>query len=122
MSPSFFQTRCFYLVLALVLSLAACQKKKDSSDDIVETAANPLFQLVDASKSGLQFNNKIEENFDNFFAQFNYVYNGGGVGIGDINQDGLADIYFTGNDVPNKLYLNKGNLQFEDITKKAGVE
>jgi len=80
-----------------------------------------LFELVDAAHSKLTFTNRIEENFQNFFAQFNYVYNGAGVAIGDIDNDGLSDIYFTGNDVPNKLYLNTGNLTFNDITETAGV-
>jgi len=53
---------------------------------------------------------------------YEYIYNGGGVGIGDFNNDSLPDIYFTGNMVANALYINKGNLKFQDITKEAGVE
>jgi len=80
-----------------------------------------LFEKLPASETGITFNNKIKENLNNFFVVYNYAYNGGGVGIGDINNDGLSDIYFTGNQVGNKLYLNKGNFQFEDITASAGV-
>ncbi|MEM8525526.1 MAG: VCBS repeat-containing protein [Bacteroidota bacterium] len=101
----------------LTFLLFSCQptEKTESS------SKNPLFQLIPSAESGITFNNRITENFDNFFAQFNYVYNGGGVAVGDIDNDGLADIYFTGNEVENKLYLNKGDFQFEDITEKAKV-
>ncbi len=79
------------------------------------------FQPIAAVESGITFSNNIKETAElNFFTYMN-IYNGGGVAVGDVNNDGLPDLYFTGNMVPNKLYLNKGNLQFEDVTEKAGV-
>lgn len=86
-----------------------------------DQVAAPLFRLVPSAKSGITFSNNLNETYDNYFDLFAYVYNGAGVAVGDINNDGLSDIYFTGNEVPNKLYLNKGNLVFEDITASAGV-
>jgi len=80
-----------------------------------------LFEKLSPSKTGISFANNLsfKEDF-NIFTYRNY-YNGGGVGLGDINNDGLLDVYFTSNLNENKLYLNKGNFQFEDITTKAGV-
>ncbi|MEL0009720.1 MAG: VCBS repeat-containing protein, partial [Flammeovirgaceae bacterium] len=80
-----------------------------------------LFEKLSPSRTGISFENNLtfKEDF-NIFTYRNY-YNGGGVGLGDINNDGLLDIYFTSNLNENKLYLNKGNFQFEDITSKAGV-
>ena len=80
-----------------------------------------LFRLVPSSSSNIHFNNTIIESDSVNVLDFENVYNGGGVGIADFNGDGLQDIYFTGNMVPNKLYLNKGKMSFEDITDKAGV-
>src|SRR5690242_6811487 len=80
-----------------------------------------LFQQVASSHSGIHFNNAITENDSINPLDLTNVYNGGGVGIGDFNNDGLQDIYFTGNLVENKLYLNKGDFKFQDITKEAGV-
>lgn len=87
-----------------------------------ETPGEKLFTLVDPSHSGIDFTNKLTFSPEfNIYTYRNY-YNGGGVAIGDINNDGLLDIYFTGNQVANKLYLNKGNFKFEDLTEKAGVQ
>ncbi len=81
-----------------------------------------LFEEISSSHSGIDFNNKITENDSINPLDVVNVYNGGGVGIGDFNNDGKQDIYFTGNMVPCKLYLNKGNFKFKDITKEAGVD
>ncbi len=80
------------------------------------------FTLLNTSETNIDFNNKITESETvNVYAN-EYMYNGSGVGIGDFNNDGLADIFFGGSMVSSKLYLNKGNFKFEDITEKAGVQ
>ena len=92
------------------------------NDQSVKTkSSGQLFTPLASDYSGVAFVNKVENqrNFNIF--KYRNFYNGGGVAIGDINNDGLPDLYFTGNMVSNKLYLNKGNLQFEDITETAGV-
>ncbi len=79
----------------------------------------PLFQLME--NTGIQFQNNVEDgSIENSFL-FRNFYNGGGVAIGDINNDGLPDVFLTSNAGANKLYLNKGNFQFEDISDKAGI-
>ena len=80
----------------------------------------PLFELM--GNTGIDFNNKVVDGeIENSFL-FRNFYNGGGVAIGDINNDGLPDIMLTSNMGENKLYLNKGNFKFEDISKKAGLK
>ncbi len=79
------------------------------------------FKKLSRSRSGIDFLNELVENDTLNYTKFPYMYMGGGVCIGDINNDGLDDIFFTGNLVPNRLYLNKGNLKFEDISEKAGI-
>ncbi|MDT0606689.1 VCBS repeat-containing protein [Croceitalea rosinachiae] len=81
-----------------------------------------LFENRDVSKTGIDFINTITESNELNILDYLYFYNGGGVSIGDINNDGLPDIFFTGNQVKNKLYLNRGNLEFEDISITAGIE
>ena len=80
-----------------------------------------LFTEVTPAHSGINFKNDIKEDENYNILTYEYLYNGGGVAVGDVNNDGLADLMFTGNMVPNKLYLNKGDFKFEDITDKAGV-
>ncbi|ASU33369.1 hypothetical protein MuYL_1471 [Mucilaginibacter xinganensis] len=82
----------------------------------------PLFQSLPSSQTNIHFVNRISDNDKPGILDYLYYYNGGGVAIGDINNDGLPDIFFTANQKGgNRLYLNKGNYQFEDITRKAGV-
>ncbi len=80
-----------------------------------------LFEKISSSHSGITFNNTIVENDSINPLDVVNIYNGGGVGIGDFNNDGLPDIYFGGNIVPGRLYLNRGNFKFEDVTDKAGA-
>jgi len=80
------------------------------------------FSVISPENSGIQFSNDIQANDTFNVIDFYYIYNGGGVGIGDFNNDGLQDIYFSGNQVSNKMYLNQGNFHFKDISKVAGVE
>ena len=104
---------CYLIALLLIVS-AGC-------NDNISTEANTLFQKLDASYTGIQFSNNLT--YDDKFNIYTYrnFYNGGGVAIGDINNDSLPDLFFTANMLPNKLYMNKGNMQFEDITEKAGI-
>ncbi|SMD43899.1 Repeat domain-containing protein [Aquiflexum balticum DSM 16537] len=91
-------------------------------DPFKETRDVPIFESLSARKTGIRFQNTLSEGQGNNILTYEYFYNGGGVAVGDINNDGLDDIYFTGNMVPNKLYLNEGDFKFKDITKEAGVE
>lgn len=99
------------LVLSIALAACASEEKKGPV----------LFEEISPEQSGVKFKNDLT--FDEEFNVFTYrnYYNGGGVAIGDVNNDGLADLYFTANLGPNRLYLNKGEFKFEDVTEKAGV-
>ncbi len=81
-----------------------------------------LFKRLPATQTGIDFSNDITESESLNIALFTYMYNGGGVGIGDFNNDGLQDLFFSGNMVPSKLYLNKGEMQFEDVTAFSKID
>jgi len=117
----------FYSACFLILLWSSCGETlvQDSSDDSDEENAenmSPIFQRLSAEDSGIDFRNDIVETKEyNYFA-FQYTYNGAGVGIGDIDNDGLPDIYFSGNQVPDRIYHNQGGLKFKDISATAGID
>jgi hypothetical protein len=101
------KTRFFLIFLLCIIT--ACQKE------------TPLFEHTDPNVTGVTFVNQLQETKQENVLAFEYFYNGGGVAAGDLNNDGLTDLFFTGNQVDNKLYLNKGAFTFADISVKAGI-
>src|SRR3954469_2608158 len=100
----------FYIGLLALLSCYSC--KNDSAS---------LFTRLDESRTGVDFRNMFIDDGPLNMNNYIYFYNGGGVAVGDINNDGLQDILFTGNMVKNRLFINKGNFKFEDITGTSGI-
>jgi enediyne biosynthesis protein E4 len=100
-----------YVVFTLLTTLIFSCKKQEKT----------LFTLMPANETGITFANNVHYNEEFNCYTYRNFYNGGGVGLGDINNDGLVDVFFSGNMEPSRLYLNKGNFKFEDITDKAGV-
>jgi hypothetical protein len=89
---------------------------------ILDNKSNSLFKLLDSQKTGITFNNALEETHEMNVIVYQDFYSGGGASIGDIDNDGLSDVFLTGNQVPAKLYKNKGEMVFEDITSKSGLD
>lgn len=106
------------VVIAILLSIVfySCDTK-----EIENASQKKIFTQLSKENTGLDFINTLTENDSLNYFTYGYIYMGGGVSAGDIDNDGLIDLFFTGNQVSNKLFLNKGNLIFEDISRKAGV-
>ncbi|MEL7340659.1 MAG: VCBS repeat-containing protein, partial [Bacteroidota bacterium] len=104
----------FYPLTLCLLLLVACQSPSSQ-------APTTYFRLLDSTQTAISFRNDIQHSESFNMYTYRNFYNGAGVAIGDINRDGLVDIYLCGNMVDNKLYLNQGNFQFKDITESAGV-
>ena len=106
-----------YSFIVCLLLLCACKGKAP----FLDSANEKLFTSLPSTHTGIQFSNNLTYNFALNPYTFHNFYNGAGVAVGDINNDGLPDLFFCSNQGSNKLYLNKGNCQFEDITMKAGI-
>lgn len=121
------QLQGLYVVMfAFILISQACSTDSNTentgqSPDVKQPVTDPLFEYMDPAITGIDFANVIKEDFDDNIIKNSYLYNGGGVAIADFDQDGLQDIYFTATQEDNKLYHNKGDFKFEDITVAAGV-
>jgi enediyne biosynthesis protein E4 len=106
----------------MLFILSGCNQKSETAEKENKAPQYKLFTLKTPDETGIRFTNTITDKEEVNRLTYEYYYNGGGVAVGDINNDGLDDLYFTGNMVEDKLYLNKGNLQFEDITAKSGID
>jgi enediyne biosynthesis protein E4 len=110
-----------FAALFLLSVFPACSQPQLTNEPATDKSL-PLLQSISSKHSNITFNNLITETQQLNYIAYDGVYQGAGVAVGDINNDGLPDIYFVGNMVPNKLYLNKGNLVFEDITEASGAD
>ncbi len=105
----------------VLLCCFACKTGVEQEDSATHTQHAMIFEKLASDLTHITFSNDLNETDTLNYFTYPYLYMGGGVSVGDINNDGLVDIFFTGNMVSNRLYLNKGNLTFEDITQKAGL-
>lgn len=104
----------FYILT--LLTIQGCTRDNTNSDEL-----SVQFESLSSELTGINFNNKLESKTDLNIIEYLYYYNGGGVGILDVNNDGLDDIFFSGNEVGDELYLNEGDMKFKNITESAGI-
>lgn len=112
--------KTFIWFLILTFFQFSCTRNETINNQ-EESKQIPLFTTISSTQSGINFKNQITEDSKHHYFYYPYLYNGGGVAAGDINNDGLPDLYFTGNLVPDELYINMGDLSFRNITKEAGI-
>lgn len=112
--------RQFFIICVFFLAGVSCKRDKKNAE---ETGLNKdhLFKEVLPDSSNVNFANNITEDPEHSIINYIYYYNGAGVTAGDVNNDGLHDLFFVGNTTPNKLYLNKGNFKFEEVSEQAGL-
>jgi len=110
----------YFAILSSFILCFSCTEEKNETSVIKEQET--FFEKIPSTHSSINFENTFQERLDFNFLNYPYIYTGGGVSIGDINNDGLEDIYFTSNQGSNKLYLNEGNFKFKDITETANVK
>ncbi len=110
------------MMAILVAACADNSKKKENTESGKAQQEQPIFSKLEPQTTGVRFENRLIENDTLNYFTYPYIYMGGGVATGDINNDGFSDLFFTGNMVSNKLYLNQGGLSFEDISLEAGLE
>lgn len=109
---------CVYFLSCLLgIAVISCESSRPEEPSPAKTR----FEYLSPDYTGVHFSNKVHESPHRNVGTYDYMYNGGGVAVADFNNDGLPDLFFTGNDVPNKLYINKGGFKFEDVSEKAGI-
>lgn len=111
----------YTLLFGLVIALGGCANEQEVEPTENTSAPKHLFERLPATETGVDFTNRVEETKQFNYLLYSYMYNGGGVAAGDIDNDGLVDLYLTANGRSNKLFANKGDFVFEDITATAGV-
>jgi enediyne biosynthesis protein E4 len=109
-----YRNRFLIIFIGVAIFILSCNNKKAESKSV-------LFEALESTQTGLNFSNKLTPRADFNMFKYMYFYNGAGVGAGDFNNDGLTDLFFTSNQHENKIYLNKGNLKFEDATLQAKI-